>query len=213
MSKITKKSKFLKYSRNFTLYATAILLVIVGAHLAYDDQMDPDVAQVLWLFEAILMGFYTFACWMLFFLFYPIIHDFVLEKEYLRQKEVKQSLKRSNYVYIALMLIALVLHIIWANMAIINYVIVTVMLLSLFYGMATLATIFSKSKHGQPTRKESEMNLLCLIIFLACAYLCRKFSIDKTRVNPELFSIIIIFYMTIRMNDKVIDENFFEKEL
>lgn len=213
MSETTKKSKFLRYSRNFTLYATAILLVIVGAHLAYDDQIDPDVAQVLWIFEAILMGFYTFACWMLFFLFYPIIHDFVLEKEYLRQKEVKQSLKRSNYVYIALMLIALVLHIIWANMAIINYVIVTAMLVSLFCGMATLTTIFSKSKHGQPIRKESEMNLLCLIIFLACAYLCRKFSIDKTQVNPELFSIIIIFYMTIRMNDKVIDENFFEKEL
>ena len=213
MSETKKKSKFLRYSRNFTLYATAILLVIVGAHLAYDDQMDPDVAQVLWLFEAILMGFYTFACWMLFFLFYPIIHDFVLEKDDLKQTKVKQTLKRNNHIYIEIMLVAIFFHVIWANTTIINYVILTAMLSSLFYGMATLTTIFSKSKHGQPIRKESEMNLLCLIIFLACAYLCRKFSIDKTQVNPELFSIIIIFYMTIRMNDKVIDENFFEKEL
>lgn len=211
MSETTKKSKFLRYSRNFTLYATAILLVIVGAHLAYDDQMDPDVAQVLWLFEAILMGFYTFACWMLFFLFYPIIHDFVLEKEYLRQKEVKQSLKRSNYVYIALMLIALVLHIIWANMAIISYVIVTAMLVSLFCGMATLTTIFSKSKHGLSIKKESKTNLLCLIIFLVCAYLCNELSINKAQVNPELLSIILIFMMTIRLNNKVINENFFDK--
>ena len=211
MLTIIKKSKFLRYSFNFIVYVIAILFVIIGLHLIYDHEIDSDVAQILWMFESVCMAFYVFACWMLFFLFYPKIYDFVLERDYLKQTEVKHTLKRINYIYAVLVIVAIVFHFIWANMAIINYLIVTAMLISLFCGMATLVTIFSKSKHGVSIKKESKMNLLCLIIFLACAYLCTKLSIDKSQVNSELLSIIIILSMMIFVNNKVIKEEFFDR--
>lgn len=211
MLTIVKKSKFLKYSFCFVMYAIAILFVIIGLHLAYDNVIDPDVARVLWLFESICMGFYTFACWMLFFLFYPKIYDFILEKDYLKQTDVKRILKRANYICLVLVIIAISFHFIWTNMTIIEYLIVTAMQISLFGGIATLVTIFSKSKHVVSIKKESKMNLLFLIVFLTCTYLCAKLSIDKSHVNPESLSVILILLMTINVNDKIVKEKFFDR--
>ena len=211
MLTMVKRSKFLRYSFCFVAYALAILFVIIGVHLAYDSAIDPSINKILWLFETICMGFYTFACWMLFFLFYPKIYDFILEMDYLKQAGVKKILKRANYICMVLMIIAISFHFIWTNMMILEYLIVTAMLVSLFGGMATLVTIFSKSKHGISVKKESKMNLLFLIVFLTCTYLCTKLSIDKSQVNPELLSVIIILLMTINVNDKIVKEEFFDR--
>lgn len=205
---IIKKSKFLKYSISCTLYILAILAAIFSVHFFYD--IPSDIAQFLWLFEAVFVGMMTFAAYMLFILFYPKIYQFILEKDYLRDAEVKKVIKKINYFYGLLLTIVCVCYIIYAKQQILNCAIVTVMMLSLWVGFATLVTIFVYAKHGLPYKREAVVNISAFVIFMGCVKLCSYLQIDKTVANPELLSIALVLIMMILVNNKVIKERFFE---
>ena len=208
MVNIIKQSKFLRYSIGYTMFMLVILTVISSIHWLYD--IPSDIAQFIWCLEAICVGIITYFAYMLFFLFYPMIYQFVLEKDYLQDTEVKNVIKKINYFYGLLLIVVLGFYIMWSKHQILNCAIVTVMMLSLWIGFATLTTIFSYAKHGIPYRKESIINLLALLIFMGCVKLCSYLQIDKTVANPELFSMAIVLIMMILVNNKVINGNFFE---
>jgi len=208
MFSIIKKSKFLRYSIGYTMFMLVILTVIISTHFIYN--IPPDIEKAIWLFEAICVGMMTYLAYMLFFLFYPMIYQFVLEKDYLQDTEVKNVIKKINYFYGLLLIVVLGFYIMWSKHQILNCAIVTVMMLSLWVGFATLTQIFSYAKHGLPYRKEGIINLLALLIFMGCVKLCSYLQIDKTVANPELFSIAIVLIMMILVNNKVVKGEFFK---
>lgn len=188
-----KDSKFLKTSLIVTICVVTLLAALA---LLFQFQVN----DVILLYSTIGAWFITIICYLLFFLFYPIIWDFVNESYLFSNNDSKKTVRMVSYIYCFLLCVAILfyLHLGIKFLAIVE-------LLSFFIGLSTIVFVINKAKNGYQYKKEILVGLIAFVLFV----LTRGSSLDSN-VNPFLFSIIIVLIMMIIVNNKVVNEKFFK---